>query len=202
MRLVAILSILLAGCQPYFSDNKEMSAFTIVASSFITNYQDREEPVKIAVLPLTPKVVLALSALRKEREHWTDERYRSETDELLMDVTGLAVDTASKRLAGKAGWDAPPDSIVLYVHIINTAWPCQNVTFLMGDVRHEQKLFVLDSDMPCPQVEVDSLLSKIRVNGSRATAIWGKRNQMLRDEETVLAIYKPKSTTTIEVSLP
>ena len=202
MKAVNIGLIFLISCNPYIGANGEMSAFTVVSSSFITNYNDRDASVKIAVLPFTPKVVLALSALRKEKEHWTDARYTQETDELLMDVTGLAVDTASSRLAGRNGWRDSPDSVVLYVHLINTAWPCANVTFIMGDAHTTQHMFGLASDVPCPQVEVDSILSRITVNGSKAEKVWGKKNQILRDEETLFCIYHPKSTAEVNVKLP
>lgn len=221
MKVCLGLALFLLGCVPWGFDKSDAivarsmtswsdrDCLTIMLSAMQHNYYDPEKPPILAcVTPYTPRVVMALNRMSQLKHRWSDETLQHHADALLKDASGLYADWEhnAQIYDSKLNRLRDPtqmDSITFLVTLSNRTWPCAPPVLLTLDNLTGDKTpqFMQLSDWPCEVPDLTNIESNIflindRGDTVRPRYVWGRKDDQLRTDETLLVMFPLRSENT------
>ena len=202
--LLAVLSgCFYIGQETYFDQVRRTSAewssrdiLTVMTSPVAHNLFDRDCPnIKVMAMPYYPSVILATERRAQQANHWTEEHFRSETEQLLMDDLGMYYDWSARRFVDARGnyLHAPVqfDSLLFYIKIKNNAFPCTPPMMICGG---GTICLAGPVDYSCylpdiTQFEENVTLTNGEGDTVRPRIVWGRRHSILTVPEDLLAMF-------------
>ncbi|MBI5476014.1 MAG: hypothetical protein HY964_04680 [Ignavibacteriales bacterium] len=185
-------------------DWSSRDALTVIISPIANNLFDQQSPnIKVFATPYYPSVILGIQRAAQQREHWSEEQFCFNTDQLLKDGAGLYMDWESYRFVDARGNyfhdKTQIDSMLFLITIENRSWPC-NIPIMTalvsngGRVAYQNVPLASPSDWPCYMPEITDIKDRIFLINSqnkyiKPKYIWGVRHNILSNPETIFAMF-------------
>ncbi|MBI5022049.1 MAG: hypothetical protein HZB59_11495 [Ignavibacteriales bacterium] len=176
----------------------------VIISSIADNLLDHNSPnIKVFATPYYPSVVLALEGVEQRIKHLQDDEYRRNADRLLKEAVGLYMDWENYKFMDARGNYVSDitqiDSMQFLITFENRSWPCNipvmtSIKSFGGAFAYSTAPIAGLADWPCYMPYIKDLNDRIfLVNDEnmfiKPQFIWGIRNNILSQPETVFAMF-------------
>jgi len=182
---IYIIPFVLSGCfyigkQTYYDVIEKPSdewsirdALIVLASPIAHNLCDQRTHIKVIATPYYPSVVLAIERNAQRINHWTEEQFRVNAEELLKDNVGLYIEWETNRFVDSRGNYyhnvEQIDSLMFLITIENQGWGSY-----MPDISNlEERIFLMND----------------KGKFIKPKYVWGKRRRYLTMPETMFAMF-------------
>jgi hypothetical protein len=178
---------------------------TVLLSSMRNNLFDQRCPnVKVIATPYTPAVIAAINRMKQEKEHWSDAETQQQIETALTLQAGLYFDGLTNQLFDSRGNSLRSttqlDRFQFLLTLRNNSWPCTPPmqTFgVGGTIGHITMPLARLGDWPCYIPGITDLDDRILLQNDKGVTlkpehVWGRRNNILSTEETLVVLFDLK----------
>lgn len=212
-----VLASFLSGCFYFGKDQFEdvvnrpsndwssRDCLTIMTSVMANNFTDQSSNIEVIATPYYPSVVEAISRLEQSKKHLSEAQFAMNMDTSLSEQLGLYLDRDNGRMINSRGYFVKDrtdiDSLSFLVTLRNRTWPCvpplisiptQGSGFTA--TQYVTVPLATMSDWPCYVPDISDLEQRISLMNEDGESlkprfVWGRRNESLTTEETVIASF-------------
>jgi len=181
------------------------------------NYWRGDSPnIKVMATAYSPAVITAINRISQSKQHWSEGDYQYQMDTLLYHVVGLYMEWQTNRFMDPRGnylrHPRQLDSLMFLVTLNNRSWPC-NVPMVSKFIgyqgnkstggrteRYQTTPLMNLSDWPCYIPDITDLDKRIYLKNDNGLTlkpkyVWGRRNNQLTMEETLLVMFPLRNGT-------
>lgn len=203
--IFSVLVLLLSGCFNKYSDiiqksNNEWDfreCLTVISASVGSNFLDFRTNIKAAVTPYYPSVVFALQRNAQRIMHWSESEFQYNTNELMKLSNGLYIDWKNNKLVDSRGNYYKDyiqiDSLMFLITLINQAWTSINsqMEVICNGMLIAVPLISFDQCYIPDITDIEHRIFLINDKGKfiRPKYVWGRKNNVLTTEETLLVMF-------------
>ncbi len=148
-------------------------ALIVLASPIAHNLYDKRTNIKIMATPYYPSVIFAIQRIAQRINHWTEEQFRINTEQLLKDNIGLYIEWETNHLVDSRGnyfrSIEQVDSLMLLITIENNAWP----SYIPDITNLEERIFLVND----------------KGEFIKPKYVWGKRKNQLAITERMFVMF-------------